>query len=545
MKKIFVFVIMAMVSAATFAEGHSASERLSTDEKQIRLEYALDITDYTKRVRTMTKNPLPPYISAAEYMEMSQAEAFEQYKKIADEDPENLIAQCAVGYCYINGTGTEASKEKGKSYLKKAADKNFAPAIITLGAYSDSSEEAFSLFQKSASYNYISALYNLADRYEEGVGCEKSLEKAEETLLKIKELYPDDERIYLYIAAFHGGTLKEERSKYLPYYLDAAERGSTEAMFRLWFDIYSSYNDGEDEENGANRAKWYRRYHEERAKAMHAETRIENEKFPYLLKRAEKGELYAIKEVASYYADYSQMHKNISKSYEWKRKAAELGAKDSYSSLAEEYVKGQYGTRDFKKAVYYFDKAVENSADKNFTLSYYSKEIGSVAFGRLKVNGFINRYNKSLDKYARTYILFYGEDASFVEEKDALAFCEKYAQVNKDCLLALAYYKYLNESKESAEEYLDSHGLSDAKKFLDYTNDPEDPNSKEEQIKRSLWVKQNNERMEELEKRVKNNPYDAEAWNLLGELYEKTSTIESSRKAMDCYTKSAELGYAA
>ena len=115
MKKIFVFVIMAMVSAATFAEGHSASERLSTDEKQIRLEYALDITDYTKRVRTMTKNPLPPYISAAEYMEMSQAEAFEQYKKIADEDPENLIAQCAVGYCYINGTGTEASKEKGKS----------------------------------------------------------------------------------------------------------------------------------------------------------------------------------------------------------------------------------------------------------------------------------------------------------------------------------------------------------------------------------------------------------------------------------------------
>ena len=95
---------MAMLSAASFAEGHSANE------KQIRLEYALDITDYTQRIRTMTKTPLPPYISAAEYMEMTLEQAFEQYKKIADEEPENLLAQCAVGYCYINEIGTEASK---------------------------------------------------------------------------------------------------------------------------------------------------------------------------------------------------------------------------------------------------------------------------------------------------------------------------------------------------------------------------------------------------------------------------------------------------
>jgi len=184
MKKIFLFVIVAMLSAAAFAEGHSANEKLSagkglsTDQRQVRLEYALDITDYTKRIRTMTKTPLPPYISAAEYMEMTQAEAFEQYKKIADSDPDNLVAQCAVGYCYINEIGTEASKEKGKSYLKKAADKNFAPAMNTLGAYSDSDEESFNLYQKAASYNYISALYNLEDCYEEGRGVRKVPKKS-------------------------------------------------------------------------------------------------------------------------------------------------------------------------------------------------------------------------------------------------------------------------------------------------------------------------------------------------------------------------------
>ena len=543
MKKIFVSIIMAMLSAAAFAEGHSVSERLSTDEKQIRLEYALDITDYTQRIRSMTKTPLPPYLSAAEYMEMTREQAFEQYKKIADSDPDNLVAQCAVGYCYINEIGTEASKEKGKSYLKKAADKNFAPAMNTLGAYSDSDEESFNLYQKAASYNYISALYNLEDCYEEGRGCEKSLKKAEETLLKIRDLYPEDENIYLYIAGFHSETLKEAESKCLPYYEDAAERGNLDAMFKLWFSFYSEYSEDDDGNNGANRAKWYRRYHEKRAKQQREKTRIENEKFPYLLKRAEKGELYATKKLVSYYNDYSGRHKNTSKAYEWRIKAADLGDKDSYTYLAEDFAKGYFGSRDFKKAVYYFDKAVETAKNKDFVLSYSIKEINEVAFGKLKVYGFVNRYNKSKAEYPRTYTIFYGDDLSFADAKDALAFCEKYAEKNKDCTLALAYYKYLNESIESAEKYLDSHGLSDAKKFLSYKDDPYDPNSKEDQVKRSMWAKQYNEKKADLEKRIGENSFDATAWFLLAKLYESSSTAESKKKRFDCYKKSADLGF--
>ena len=551
MKKIFLSIIMSMLSAAAFAEGHSANEKLSagkglsTDKRQVRLEYALDITDYTKRIRTMTKTPLPPYLSAAEYMEMTREQAFEQYKKIADEEPENLIAQCAVGYCYINEIGTEASKEKGKSYLKKAADKNFAPAINTLGAYSDSDEEAFRLYQKAASLNYMTALLNLEDCYEEGKGCERSLEKAEETLLKMRDLYPDNDTVYIYLAVFHRETLNEEKSKYLPYYLQAAERGNRDAMFALWFNIYSEYEDDEDGTNGENRAKWYRHYQEERAKLKNEKAKIENEKLPYLLKRAEKGELYAIKKVISYYNDYSYRHKNASKVYEWRIKAADKGDRESYTYLAEEFAKGQHGSRDFKKAVYYFDKAVEKSKDKDkeVLLSYYIKELNEVAFGRLKVYGFVNRYNNSKDEYPRTYTVFYGDDLLFAEEKDALAFCEKYAEKNKDCSLALAYYKYLNESKEAAEKYLDAHGLSDAKEFLDYTNDPYDPNSKENLVKRAMWDSQQKEEMEGLKKRIAENPSDAEAWFLLAKTYDNSSTLEAKKKAFDCYTKSADLEY--
>ena len=87
--------------------------------------------------------------------------------------------------------------------------------------------------------------------------------------------------------------------------MDAAERGNLDAMFALWFRIYSEYSEDDDGNNGANRAKWYRRYHEKRAKLKNEKEKIENEKLPYLLKRAEKGELYAIKKVISYYNDYS------------------------------------------------------------------------------------------------------------------------------------------------------------------------------------------------------------------------------------------------
>ena len=144
MKKI-IFFLLALCSAFSFSETSfkDSFKKLPTEQKQIRLEFALDITEYTNRARTMTKNPLPEYIPASEYMELSREEAFLEYKIIADAESENLLAQTIVGYCYVKGVGTEPNKALGFSYLKKAGDKNFAPALNSLGAFSDSDTDAF------------------------------------------------------------------------------------------------------------------------------------------------------------------------------------------------------------------------------------------------------------------------------------------------------------------------------------------------------------------------------------------------------------------
>lgn len=539
MRKKLLFAVTALLTGFAFAE------KVSVDEKQIRLEYALDITDYTGRVRSMTKKTIPAVNRlanpAGSFLELTREEAFSQYKKIADSDSSNLIAQCAVAYCYMEGYGTEKSPEKGKSYFKKAAEKNFAPALNSLGSFWEDEDGFINFYERAAAQNYVNALYNLSTCYAEGKGCEKSLEKAEKCLLKIRDLHLDDENIYLYIAGFHKEELGESDEVCLPYFIEAAERGNDTAMFDLWFNYFVKYKDGDDAENAANRAKWYRRYHEQRAKNFFERVENENETFPYYLRRAQKGELYAIKKVIDYYGDFSGFHKNLLKAFEWKIKAADSGDVESCFSVAETLAKGSLLQRDYKKALFYFNKGMSLAgSEKNNTAIRTLKEI---AFIRLSVYGFVNRYNKSREKMPQIYTHFYGENADFVSKNDAISFLEKYAARDRDCALGLAYYKYLNESEKSALGILKLYSLEDASEYLDYSNDENDPNSKEEKAKRSMWIRKADAEIKELEDKLKEDPSDGKTFFDLAKIYDNSDIAANIKKAYEYFSKSAELLY--
>lgn len=545
MKKI-IFFLLALCSALSFAETSfkDSFKKLPTEQKQIRLEFALDITEYTNRARTMTKNPLPEYIPASEYMELSREEAFLEYKKIADAESENLLAQTIVGYCYVKGVGTEPNKALGFSYLKKAGDKNFAPALNSLGAFSDSDTDAFAFYEKSAAQNYVSALYNLFFCYSDGKGCEKSLEKAEAILNKIRDLHLDDPDIYLTIAGFHSEYLEEGREQLIPYYVTAAEHGANQAMFELWFDQYTKFHDSEDEENGKNRAKWYRKYLETNRKNYDEIAKRDGEKLPYLENRAAKGELYAVKELINYYADFFGVHANRLKKSEWLKKAADLGDSSSCFSMVELYAKGKYVERDFDKAFDYYKKGIKYAKNENekSSASYSMTPLKEDAFTALKVNGFVNRYKKSAEKFARTYGGAYSDDFSFVSQKSALAFCEEYADSDEDCALALAYYKYLNESEAAANDYLNQKNLSDAKQFFPF--DEYDLNSKEYQAKRAMYLRDEKTEIGELEENIRQNPNDGKSYFELAKKYEYSDSLEGQKKAFEYLKKSVECGYA-
>lgn len=544
MKKV-IFFLLSLGSAFSFAKGFANSfKKLPIDQKQILLEFALDITEYTNRARTMTRTPLPEYIPASEYMDLSREESFSEYKKIADSDSENLLAQTVVGYCYVKGIGTKPDKQTGFLYLKKAADKNFAPALNSLGAFSDSETEAFAFYEKSAAQNYVSALYNLFFCYSDGKGCEKSLEKAETVLEKIRDLHLDDPDIYLCIAGFHKEYLEDGREQLIPYYVTAAEHGANQAMFELWFNLYTKFHDSDDDENGENRAKWYRKYLETNRKNYDEIVSRDGEKLPYLEKRAKKGELYAVKELINYYMDFSGVHSNQLKKTEWLKKAADLGDSSSCFSMVELYAKGKFVERDFDKAFDYYKKGIKYAKNENekSAASYSMTPLKEDAFTALKVNGFVNRYKKSAEKFARTYGGAYSDDFSFVSQKSALAFCEQYADSDEESALALAYYKYLNESEEAANDYLKQKNLSEAKKFFPF--DEYDLNSKEYQAKRAMYLRDEKSEIEELEENIRQNPNDGESYFELAKKYEYNDSLEDQKKAFDYFSKSAECGYA-
>ena len=539
MKKLIFFFITLLASAFSFAE--TSFKNLSTEQKQIRYEFALDICEYATRVRSMTKTPLPEYIPASEYMELTREEAFSEYKKIADSDSENLVAQTIVGYCYFDGVGTNVDKDAGYSYLKKASDRNFAPAQNSLASFITDERQSFLLYEKAASQNYASALYNLSFCYSEGKGCEKSLQKAEAALNKIRDLHLDDIDIYVYIAELHKEYYGENEKTVVPYLVSAAENGNTNAMFELWFRCYTKYQDEHDEENGPNRAKWYRKYLETNRKDFAEMERRDREQLPFLEKRAEKGELYAVKKLIHYYMDLFGIHANKIKQMKWTERAAELGDSDSCFSLVESYAKGKYFEQDFDKAVSFYKKGVMYAKNPEKKTSYSLTYLKEVAFCALKVNGFVNRYNKRTDEYAHSYIYSYFQDYSSVNLKSALAFCEEFAASDEECALAVAYYKYLNDSESAAADYLEKRGFSEAREFFPINDD--DPNSKTDQTKRAMYIRDEKENLAELEQNIKENPNDGKAYFDLAKKYEYGDSIEDQKRAFELFNKSMECGY--
>src|SRR5690606_27363362 len=56
---------------------------------------------------------------------------------------------------------------------------------------------------------------------------------------------------------------------------------------------------------------------------------------------------------------------------QWLLKAANAGYADAYEELGGFYYYGKGRPADYKKALYWYQKAVENASDDNFILSYF------------------------------------------------------------------------------------------------------------------------------------------------------------------------------
>ncbi|POG66371.1 hypothetical protein GLOIN_2v1879909 [Rhizophagus irregularis DAOM 181602=DAOM 197198] len=193
-------------------------------------------------------------------------------------------------------------------------------------------EKAFHLYQKAAKKNHTEAMFNLAKRYYNGEGTEKNLEKAFHWCQKAAENDHINAMNDLAIYYNNGKGTEKNLEKAFYWYQKAAENSNEIAMFNLAI----CYENGEGTETNLERAfYWYQ-------------------------KVAENGNEIAMFNLATFYNRGKGTEKNLEKAFYWYQKVAENGFKEAMNSLAICYENGEGIEKNLEKAFYWYQKAAEN-----------------------------------------------------------------------------------------------------------------------------------------------------------------------------------------
>lgn len=144
--------------------------------------------------------------------------------------------------------------------IKEASKMGYIPAIYSMGiGYRENKngvktniKRAYESFQKCAEAEYHPGEYQFAYMIENGIGCQKDVDKA----IKYYKRAADGGEAK---AMFNLGLIYDKNKKYhnteqaIKYYQEAADKGIKEAFFNLGM----IYKDGEDIEKDITKAKEY------------------------------------------------------------------------------------------------------------------------------------------------------------------------------------------------------------------------------------------------------------------------------------------------
>src|SRR4051812_41261637 len=92
-------------------------------------------------------------------VEKNEIKAFEWYNKSAEQG--YFSAKFQLGYCHVNGIGTEVNKEKGFELYDEASGKKKINTQINVNDLDNDSEKVNYWYKKVAGNDNEVALYNL------------------------------------------------------------------------------------------------------------------------------------------------------------------------------------------------------------------------------------------------------------------------------------------------------------------------------------------------------------------------------------------------
>ena len=187
-KKICVLVLFLLVFPV-FAQ--KTNVKANVDVRL--LDAVLGIESYMKTIADWEESPYDA-VNEAEYGAISEKSAFDSYKKLADSG--DVRAKVAVSYCYENALGVKKSRASAMTYLEKAMEELYAPAISSYcelvmknSSFTTTDAKVVSqILANSLSKKYVQSYIVLAECYRIGFGVKSDNKIAIDLLEKAKKV---------------------------------------------------------------------------------------------------------------------------------------------------------------------------------------------------------------------------------------------------------------------------------------------------------------------------------------------------------------------
>lgn len=264
------------------------------------------------------------------------SKAMKSVKRAANKNYPPALS--TLGFLYGNGLGVPKDFVKAKIWFSKAAELGDMSGQNNLGylygtgqGVKKDQKEAIKWFRKSAKQGYANAQYALGNIYFNGQGVEKDQKVAFQWFIKAAKQGYAGAQNYLGVMYGNGQGVKQDKKEAFTWYRKAAEQGDAAAQTNLGV----MYDNGDGVKQDKNIAvTWYR-------------------------KAAKQEYASAQKNLGVMYNNGQGVKKEYKEAIKWYRKAADQGYADAELNLGSMYFNGQGVKQDKKEAIKWYLKAAE------------------------------------------------------------------------------------------------------------------------------------------------------------------------------------------
>jgi len=361
-------------------------------------------------------------------VEKDLAKAYEWYQKGATGG--DINAWVALGRMFDQGIYVDKDPGISKMWMERAAEKGHPVGMIALGKHYASGEgvpkdpkRALELFEQAHEINKGMASYILGEAIGDGIGCEKDYEKA-------FALFQEADQHDYPLATFNLGMMlemglgcKRDAKKAFEYISRAADRGVTEAIYRMAF----YYRDGSEVVKP------------DREKA-----------FELFLQAADKGYAKACVEVGLMYENGDGTKKDPEKAFKYYEIAANAGLHTAIVCLAVCYRSGIGCDPDPAKARELLEIGVKLGNTRAYhllALSLFEEDPYDERAVNLEMVAAGGGFNRSSMKLAN----FFLQNGDCGPDKDRAEFYFRQAASHGDTMAAFELAELLS-TKENKED---------------------------------------------------------------------------------------------